>query len=90
MARKKQTKRQPVPKAPPPAPVTAESTPVAIQHVRRPSLKVRYNEAIAAEARASILPELSEDLDDLEAEDLEAEDLEADDLEADDLESPSL
>jgi hypothetical protein len=85
MTRKKQTKWQPMPKAPPPAPITTESTPVALQHVRWPSLKVRHNEAIAAEARASILPELSEDSDDLEVEDLEA-----DDLEADDLESPSL
>ena len=78
MARKKQTKWQPMPKAPLPAPVTTESTPVAIQHVRRPSLKVRHNEAIAAEARASILPELSEDSDDLETDDLEADDLEED------------
>jgi hypothetical protein len=78
MARKKQTKRQPMPKAPPPAPVTAESTLIAIQHVRRPSLKVRHNEAIATKARASILPKLSEDSDDLEADDLEADDLEED------------
>jgi hypothetical protein len=81
MARKKQTKRQPTPKAPP-APVTTESTPVAIQHVRRPSLKVRHNEAIAAEARVSILPELSEDSDGLEADDLEEDDLEEDGVKA--------
>ena len=86
MARKKQTKWQPMPKAPPPAPITTESTPVAIQHVKRPSLKVRHNEAIATEARASILPELSEDSDDLETDDLEADDLEEDGSN----ESPSL
>jgi hypothetical protein len=66
-------------KAPPPTPVTTESTPVAIQHVRWPSLKVKHNEAIATKAQVSILPKLSEDLDDLKVDDLEVDDLEEDD-----------